>query len=303
MTVDAKNEGPAIAQANGLSLCYQQFGPADGRPLVLVMGFGAQMIHWDARFCELLGSRGFRVVRFDNRDVGQSSWLDSMPAPSAMSIMSARLAGQTVRVPYSLGDMAADTLGLMDFLGMKAAHVVGASMGGMIAQEMAIAHPDRVLSLTSVMSSTGDPSLPKPKPEVMAVMMRPAQTGRDAYIEATKVLLGALRSPQEVADAQADAEFAALAFDRGVNPEGRARQFAALMVSGNRKSALSALRVPTLVIHGVDDPLIPLPAGEDTAATIPGARLVAIEGMGHSLPEAAWPRIVDAIDRHSRRER
>lgn len=292
--------GEAFAPANGLSICHEVFGPDDGRPLILVMGHGAQMIHWDGRFCEALGERGFRVVRFDNRDAGRTTWLDALPAPSPMSIWSASLSGLPVPAPYSLHDMAQDVFGLMDSLGFDAAHIVGASMGGMIGQEMAIARPDRVLTLTSIMSTTGDPALPPPQAAVSAALMRSAPTDRAAYIESSINLARLLRGSSEQQDAKADAARAARAFDRGINPAGRSRQLAAMVVSGNRKPALRSLRVPTLVIHGEADPLISLAAGVDTAEAIPGARLLVIEGMGHSLPEPAWPRMIDAIDRHAR---
>src|SRR5882724_2657871 len=260
------------ARANGIEIAYETFGAPEGRPLLLIMGLAAQMILWDDDLCAALASRGHRVIRFDNRDVGLSTKCDWAGMPDAAAAMQAAFLGQRVDAPYTLWDMATDAVGLLDALGIAAAHVVGASMGGMIAQAMAIAHPARVLSLTSIMSSTGDRSLPPARPEAAAVLLLPVVAGRAANVER-----------------------AARSYDRCFHPAGVARQLVAILASGSRREALAAVAVPTLVIHGRDDPLIPVEAGLDTARAVRGAELLAIDGMGHDLPRAVWPPIVEHI--------
>jgi pimeloyl-ACP methyl ester carboxylesterase len=284
------------ARANGIEIEYEEFGNARDQPVLLIMGLGAQMILWDEAFCESLAGRGYRVIRFDNRDVGLSTWLDHLGAPNLLAVMSARLLGQKVDAPYLVSDMAADAAALVGALGIDAAHVVGASMGGMIAQAMAIEHPARVLSLTSIMSSTGEPALPQPKPEAREVLLSRAPRDREQAIERAVRIFRAIGSPGFPFDEERIRGHAARSFDRAFNPAGAVRQLTALAASGSRKRALGALRVPTLVIHGSDDPLVPVTCGVDTAESIPGAKLVVIEGMGHDLPCQAWPRIVGAID-------
>jgi pimeloyl-ACP methyl ester carboxylesterase len=284
------------ARANGIEIEYEEFGNACDQPVLLIMGLGAQMILWDEVFCESLAGRGYRVIRFDNRDVGLSTWLDDLGTPNLLAVMSARLLGQKVDAPYLVSDMAADAAALLDALGIDAAHVVGASMGGMIAQAMAIEHPTRVLSLTSMMSSTGEPSLPRPKSEAREVLLSPAPRDREQVIERAVRIFRAIGSPGFPFDEERIRGHAAHSFDRAFNPAGAARQLTAVVASGSRKRALASLRVPTLVIHGSDDPLFPVTCGVDTAELIPGAKLVVIEGMGHDLPRQAWPCIVGAID-------
>ncbi len=284
------------ARANGIEIEYEEFGDAGDEPVLLIMGLGAQMILWDEAFCESLAGRGYRVIRFDNRDVGLSTWLDHLGTPNLLAVMSARLFGRKVDAPYLVSDMAADAAALVDALGLDAAHVVGASMGGMIAQAMAIEHPGRVLSLTSMMSTTGEPSLPQSKPEAREVLLSPAPRDREQAIERAVRIFRAIGSPGFPFDEERIRGYAARSFDRAFNPAGAARQLTAIVASGSRKRALAALRVPTLVIHGSDDPLVPVTCGVDTAESIPGAKLVVIDGMGHDLPRQAWPRIVGAID-------
>lgn len=281
--------------ANQITLEYDEFGDRRGRPLLLIMGLGAQMILWHEDFCEQLAARGHRVIRFDNRDVGKSTWLDALGVPDVMGAMTAALTRQPITAPYLLHDMAADAAGLLDALRIETAHVVGASMGGMIAQTLAIEFPTRVRSLTSIMSSTGDPNLPPATPAAMSALLAPPPTNRTESIERALSVSRTIGSPGFPFDEAEVRQRAALAYDRGFNPGGVVRQMVAALASGSRKEALKSVRVPTLVIHGRDDPLIQLPAGEDTAAAIAGAELMVIDGMGHDLPRAVWPRIVDAI--------
>lgn len=285
----------AQLQSNGLSFEYETFGDPGARPVLLVMGLGAQMILWEEDFCRALADRGHFVVRFDNRDVGLSSKLTAAGVPNVFELMQKVTSGARPEVPYTLDDMADDTAGVLDALGLESAHVVGASMGGMIAQTTAVLHPQRVRSLTSIMSSTGDPSLPPAKPEAMAVLLSPPPSARDAAIEQGVKTWRTIGSPGFPFDEANVRKRAALAYDRCFHPEGTARQLAAILAHGSRRDRLAHLKVPTLVIHGAADPLVPIEGGRDTAAAIPGAELLVIEGMGHDLPQGAWPQIVGAI--------
>jgi pimeloyl-ACP methyl ester carboxylesterase len=291
----------AQLQSNGLSFEYDTFGDRGARPLLLVMGLGAQMILWEEDFCRALADRGHFVVRFDNRDVGLSSKLTAAGVPNVFELMQKVTSGARPDVPYTLDDMADDTAGVLDALGLASAHVVGASMGGMIAQTVAVLHPQRVRSLTSIMSSTGDPSLPPAKPEAMAVLLSPPPSARDAAIEQGVRTWRTIGSPGFPFDEANVRKRAALAYDRCFHPEGTARQLAAILAHGSRRARLAHLKVPTLVIHGAADPLVPIEGGRDTAAAIPDAELLVIEGMGHDLPQGAWPQIVGAIARHTER--
>ena len=291
---------PAFVQANGISICYQCFGDAHAPPLVLIMGLAGQMIAWEDDFCAQLAERGFRVIRFDNRDVGQSTHFDAAGLPGMGAAFAAALAGRPFAAPYLLADMAADTFGLMDALGIASAHVVGASMGGAIAQIMAIEQPHRVRTLTSIMSTTGAPDLPPPTPQALSVLFdQPQSFDQAAYLRTYLQTWQVLRGPGFSADDARDLERAGQSFARGVDPAGIARQLAAVLASGSRREALRGVRVPTLVIHGRNDPLVPLACGIDTARAVPGAELLVIDGMGHALPIALWPRIIDAIARHA----
>jgi pimeloyl-ACP methyl ester carboxylesterase len=291
------------AAVNGIELEYDTFGDRSRPPLVLVMGLGAQMILWEDDFCAQLADAGFFVVRFDNRDIGTSTQIDAGGIPNVFEVMQAAAAGRPVDVPYTLNEMADDTVELMTALGIDRAHVVGASMGGMIAQTVAIRHPDRLLSLTSIMSTTGDPCLPPSTPEAMRVLFTPPPPDRDGNIargiEAWKVI----GSPGFPFDEERMRDIFGRAFDRGYHPAGVARQFAAIVASGDRTAALRDVRVPTLVIHGAADPLIRVEGGRATAAAIPGAQLVVIEGMGHDLPRGVWAEIIDAIGALAERAR
>jgi pimeloyl-ACP methyl ester carboxylesterase len=271
------------ASVNGIELAYESFGSPEGRPLLLIMGLGAQLIHWDDDFCSLLAEQGHHVVRYDNRDAGLSTHLHDkgVPTPGASSA-------------YLLDDMADDAAGLMDVLGWPAAHVVGASMGGMIAQTLAFRHPERVLTLTSIMSTPG-PSVAPPTEAAAAVLYVPPAADRETALAQALANRLAIGSPGYELDRERFARMAALAYDRCYDPAGTTRQLAAIMASPDRTELLGGVNVPTLVIHGDADPLVPLAGGQATAAAIPGAELVVLPGMGHDLPQPLWPQIVGPI--------
>jgi len=293
------HQPPQIARANGIDLCYDIFGDPSAEPMILIMGLGAQMIHWDDDFCRQLAARGFRVIRFDNRDIGKSSRLSGGKRLTALEMLKLRFLRIPIQAPYKLRDMAEDTIGLMDALGIKSAHLVGASMGGMIAQEMAISFPQRVRSLTSIMSTTGNPKVPPPTREAMAVLMAPPPASREEFYERFAQTWKILRVGSFPEDEARDRSRAERTFERGLNPAGVGRQLRAVLASGSRKERLHSVKAPTLVIHGTVDPLVRPEGGKDTAASIPGAKLVMIEGMGHALPIPMWPQIIDAIDKHA----
>jgi pimeloyl-ACP methyl ester carboxylesterase len=278
------------AQANGIELVYETIGDPDDAPLLLVMGLGMQLIHWDTELCEAIAERGFRVIRFDNRDTGLSTKIDA-PVPPLLRTMT----GVRVRAPYLLDDMADDSFGLLDQLGIESAHVMGASMGGMIAQTMAIRRPERVRSLTSVMSTTGDRRKGLPKLRAWTVLMRRAPTRRDAYIESFVRTFRLIGSPGFPIDEARSRELAGATFDRGHHPAGAGRQLAAILASGDRTARLRELHLPATVIHGTDDPLVPFRGGVATARAIPDAEFLAIPGMGHDLPRQVWPKMIDAL--------
>jgi len=285
-----------FAEANGLTLCWQGFGEPADPALLLIMGLGAQMILWEDDFCRALAARGYYVVRFDNRDIGRSSQITAAPPDLARFFSGA----EPLRAPYTLSDMAKDTVGLMDALKIDRAHIVGASMGGMIAQTVAIERPARVRTLTSIMSTTGERGLPPPRPEVWAAMTAPPPLTVEAFIEANVRVAELLRGFPDAAEEAAARKRAARAAQRGLNPAGGVRQTAAIFASGSRKEALAQVKAPTLVIHGSDDPLVPVEAGRATAHAIPGAKLVEFDRMGHTLPRALWPALIDAIAAHAR---
>ena len=268
----------ARADANGIQLEYQTFG-TQGPALVLIMGFGAQMLGWDERFCEQLSRRGCRVIRFDNRDVGLSSRVS---------------AGAPGELAYSLDDMAGDVAGLLDALGIAAAHIVGMSLGGIIAQLVAVHHPDKVLSLCSIASSCG-PDVGRARPGMFRAMLGGQAATRDEAVAHAVVTAELFAGPAFPVDADAVRERAARLWDRDHDDQARSRQWEALRQAGDRTGALGAVRSPALVIHGADDPLVDVSGGQATAAAIPGARLLVIDGMGHELPQGAWETVIDAI--------
>jgi pimeloyl-ACP methyl ester carboxylesterase len=280
-----------IAPANGIELCYQEMGDADGEPLLLVMGLATQMLAWDEGFCGLLAERGFRVVRFDNRDIGRSTKLRSAGVPRRLDMM----AGRRASAPYLLRDMAADTIGLMDHLGVEAAHIAGASMGGMIVQTMAIEHSERVRSMVSIMSNTGSRWTGMPSRKAMAVLLGRPPRGREAAIERAVKTFGVIGSPGYPLDEQRLRDVAGRSYDRGHSAAGVLRQLHAITASGDRTQALRGVRVPATVIHGNRDPLIRPAGGRATARAIPNARLKLIDGMGHDLPRQLWPVFAEEI--------
>jgi pimeloyl-ACP methyl ester carboxylesterase len=278
------------ASVGDVELVHETIGDPSDPALLLVMGLGMQLIHWDLEFCEGLAERGFHVIRFDNRDAGLSTKIDA-PVPNVMRAM----AGIPIKAPYLLDDMSDDSFGLLDHLGIERAHVTGVSMGGMIAQTMAIRRPERVLSLGSMLSTTGDRRVGTPKLRVWSVLMRRAPNERKAYIEYFVRVFRMIGSPRYPVDDERMRERAAATYDRCHHPAGSARQLAAILASGSRTAGLRRLEVPTVVVHGKDDPLVPFRAGAATARAVPGAELLAIPGMGHDLPGELWPRITDAL--------
>jgi pimeloyl-ACP methyl ester carboxylesterase len=284
------------ANVGAVEIVHETIGDPANPALLLVMGLGMQLIHWDLEFCEGLAERGFRVIRFDNRDAGLSTKIDA-PVPNLMRAM----AGFPIRAPYLLEDMANDSFGLLDHLDIERAHVAGVSMGGMIAQTMAIRRPERVLSLGSMLSTTGERRVGTPKLRVWSVLMRQAPRSRDAYIEYFVRVFRMIGSPRYPVDEERMRERAAATYDRCHYPAGTARQLGAVLASGSRTAELRRLEIPTVVVHGREDPLVPFRAGAATARAIPGAELVAIPGMGHDLPRELWPRITDALVKNAER--
>ena len=293
------HQPPQIAHANGIDICYEIFGDAKAEPMLLIMGLGAQMIHWDDEFCRQLAARGFRVIRFDNRDIGKSSKLSGGKRLTAVELLKLRFLKIPVAAPYTLLDMAKDTISLMDVLGIQSAHLVGASMGGMIAQEIAISFPQRVRSLTSIMSTTGNPKVPPPTREASAILMAPPPATKEEFFVRFAQTWKILRGGSFPEDEALDRSRAERVYERGLNPAGVGRQLRAILASGSRKERLRAVKAPTLVIHGSVDPLVRPEGGKDTAASIPGAKFLLVEGMGHALPIPMWPKVIDAIDKHA----
>jgi pimeloyl-ACP methyl ester carboxylesterase len=286
------------ALSSGIELEYDTFGSPDDPTLLLVMGFTAQLIAWDERFCRRFVDEGFHVVRFDNRDCGLSTRFDGVEV-SMEALIGAVLGGAAMpEVPYLLSDMAADAAGLLDHLGVERAHVLGASMGGMIAQTMAIEHPDRLHSMVSVMSTTGDQSVGAPSEEARAALLTPPPTDRDGYINAATSSM--VFASKRYGDPERMRLNAAAAYDRAFYPEGAPRQLAAIFGSGDRTEALRGVSVPTLVIHGGDDTLIDVSGGIATARAVPGSDLLVLADMGHDLPEPLWPQVVSAVVSHGR---
>ncbi len=284
---------------NGITLVYDTFGNRNAEPLLLIQGLSWQMIMWDDDFCRALASRGYYVLRFDNRDIGRSTKLDAAGVPNIAALLTALLQGEQVSVPYLISDMADDTFGLLDGLEIESAHIVGFSMGGMIGQTMALNRPDRVRTLTSMSSTTGNPALPPPTPEALSVITVPPPSDRAGFIDYFFTMWKILNGRFPVDETRV-ARYAELTYDRGNHAPGIARQIAAINASGSRKNALSSIKVPSLVIHGDADPLLPVACGIDTAEAIPGAQLMIIEGGGHTLPEPVWDRVIGAIADHAR---
>jgi pimeloyl-ACP methyl ester carboxylesterase len=288
------NEGERLLDVGrGIELCCETFGDRGDPPLLLVMGLGFQMLHWPPGFVAMLVERGHYVIRFDNRDRGRSTHI-KLPPPSRMRLLTRRFGPEQ----YTLDDMALDTVGLLDALELDSAHLVGVSMGGMIAQTVAAAHPRRVRSLTSIMSTTGSRRAGQPKPHVLPVLLQPAPRERDAYVEHMLAILKAIGAPGDAVDTPEGRAFLAHTHERDPDVRGTGRQLAAILASGDRTKQLHGITAPTLVIHGENDPLITPSGGRATAKAISGARLMLVPQMGHSLPERLWPLLVDAIAEH-----
>ncbi len=290
----------ARANANGLQIEYETFGAPSNQALLLIIGLGGQLIHWHEEFCTKFAEQGYYVIRFDNRDSGLSTKYNDAGVPDISETFNTLLSGKEVTPPYTIEDMAGDAVGLLDALGIQKAHICGMSMGGMIAQSIALKYSSRVLSLTSIYSTTGNPELPPPTPEAMETLILPLPKGRDANIEQTvntfRVIAGSGMPFDEVFHKKLIAE----SYDRSFCPQGIARQLVAILTQPNRKPKLSSVIVPTLVIHGDEDPLVSLEAGKDTAEAIQGSELLIIEGMGHEIPimNDYWLRIAEAIINH-----
>jgi pimeloyl-ACP methyl ester carboxylesterase len=278
-------------QVGEIEIAYETFGRPDDVPVFLVMGLATQMIGWPDDFCRGLADRGHFVVRFDNRDIGLSTHLHDAGMPDIMAIFG----GDPSSAPYPLTALADDTVGLIDALGLDSVHLVGASMGGMIAQLVATRNPERVRSLTSIMSTTGDPSVGGPSDAALGVLLAPAATERDAAIQRVVNTYRVIGSPGFEFDETALRERAGLSFDRAHDPAGVVRQLAAIYTTHDRTPDLAKVDVPTLVIHGAEDQLVNVSGGRATAAAVPGCELMIVEGMGHDLPRAVWPQLLDRI--------
>ncbi len=289
--------GVQRADVGEVELAWEAFGDRGDPPLLLIMGLATQMLGWPDGFCAALADRGWWVVRYDNRDVGLSTHLHDAPLPD----LGAAMAGDTSSASYTLADLAQDAVGLLDALRLPSAHVVGASMGGMVAQELAIRHPERVRSLTSIMSTTGDRAVGAATQEATAVLLAPPATTREEAVERTLRVYGVIGSPGHELDERALRERAELSWERGHDTAGAGPQQLAVLASPDRTPALRELRVPTLVLHGADDALVDVSGGRATAAAVPGAELVVLDGWGHDVPRALWPELVERISAHAAR--
>ena len=292
----------AQVAANGITIEYEESGPPSGPALLMINGLGVQLSHWPEPFVTALAEAGLRAIIFDNRDIGLSTKFEAAGVPSLKAMLMRTAMGLRPDAPYGLDDMAADAVGLLDALGIERAHVLGLSMGGMIAQIVAARWPARTRSLISIMSTSGRPDLPQARPEAReALTSQPASEAREDLIAHGVAIWRAIGSPGFPVDEAFLRDHVARNVDRSYYPDGFVRQFAAILASKGRVELLKTVAVPTLVIHGRDDPLIPVECGEDTAALVPGAELMVIDGMGHDLPPALWPRLVAAIAEHCRR--
>ena len=289
------------AKANGIELEFDSFGQEANEPLLLIMGLGGQMLLWNEEFCEMLAEQGHFVLRFDNRDVGLSTWCDEMGVPDLMSLMASLGQDTAHPAPYSLDDMADDAMAILDAVGLDRAHVCGASMGGMIAQATAIRHTERVKSLTSIMSTTGNPAVPPPSAEAVQILTTPVPAEREAAIERSVEAEQVIGSPAYPVDPDVTREMAGLLHDRAYHPEGTARQMAAIAAHGNRREELEKLDIPSLVVHGKADVLVPVEGGLDTHEALKNSELFLIDGMGHNMPRELWEPLVERISRLTRR--
>ena len=297
----SQHSASACVQANGIELVYDTFGNPEATPLLLIAGLGDQMLAWSEDFCSQLAARGYWVIRFDNRDAGLSTKLDHAGTPAFLKLIWAFVRNKPAAVPYTLHDMALDVVGLLDALNIPAAHVVGGSLGGLIAQTLAYRHPQRVRTLTLLISSTMNPRLPPPRPKSLVLFTSP-KPGLEGYVEHTVKARRAVRGTHFPFDEAALREQAARLYERSPDTRGAARQTAALFANRYDEQALKSIAVPTLVIHGSADPLIPVRHAYDTAKILPNATLLVIEGMGHEFPPEAWPHVTDAIVQHTTQE-
>lgn len=286
-------------KANGVRLAYEEYGDPSHPVIVLIMGLGTQMIAWPEEFCLGLAAAGYRVVRFDNRDIGLSEKMSAAKTPGLLKTMLLARLNMPVKVPYKLHDMAEDTIGLLDALDIDAAHLVGASMGGMIAQLVAGNYPYRTLSLTSIMSTSGCSSLPKPSRKVTAQMSKPRPPDENEYLDNAMRTWRMIGSPDYQPSDEVLRENIRRSYQRSYHPVGFARQLAAVIASGDRVDVLKKIQAPTLVIHGKADKLVPVEGGIDTARHIPNAKLELIDGMGHDLPQPLLARFVELITSHA----
>jgi pimeloyl-ACP methyl ester carboxylesterase len=266
------------------------------------MGLGGQLIHWNEDFCRQLAAKDLFVIRFDNRDTGLSTRFEAAGPPDMAALLDARLQGQSIPAPYTLSDMADDAAKLLEALGIEKAHICGTSMGGMIAQILALRHPQRLLSLTSIYSTTGDPDLPQPQPAALEALLTPQPVERQAYIDFNAITMQAIAGAGFPFDEQFIRRVSARAYDRAFYPAGVGRQMMAVMAQEDRTAALGSVTVPTLVVHGTADPLVPAAHGQATADAVPGAQLLLVEGMGHDLTHTSgpWPQVIDAIAAHTK---
>ena len=290
---------PSMARANGIEIAYETYGKSSNPAMLLIMGLGHQMMFWDEEFCVQLASRGYFVIRYDNRDCGLSSWLTDAGTPDIPAMKALMANRKNARSPYSLLDMANDAKGLLDAVDIETAHIVGRSMGAMIGQMMAIHHPNRIKTLTSIMSSTSDPKLPPPNPDVLSVLLEPEPSDKKGFIDHSVRVMNTLSGSKYRIDERRVRKWALDSYQRGLNPNGAARQFAAILATGSRKEALKSVAVPTLVIHGDADPLVPVECGIDTANIIPGAKLLIIKDLGHTLVPQVYPQVIEAISSHA----
>lgn len=290
----ASNDGERLYDVGrGIELCAETFGDPADPPVLLIMGLGMQMVHWPPPLIAMLVERGLHVIRFDNRDRGRSTHMGT-PPPGRVRLLTRRFGSEQ----YTLDDMARDTAGLLDALALDSVHLVGVSMGGMIAQTLAATRPERVRSLTSIMSTTGSRRAGQPKPHILRMLLTPAPRARDAFVAHQLAILTAIGAPGDVLDTPEGRAFVAGTHDRDPDVRGTGRQLAAILASGDRTKRLHAITAPTLVIHGDEDPLITPSGGKATAKAIPGARLTIVPHMGHGLPERLWPALVELIGGH-----
>ena len=292
------------AEANGIELHYEEHGDRANPAMLLIMGFGAQLTLWPDELVEALADQGYRVIRYDNRDIGLSHKFDGVKAPGLVKMTLMSKFGFTPRVPYTLGDMAADGIGLLDALEVDRAHIVGASMGGMIAQHVAAKYPQRCLSFTQIFSTTGNPKLPAARKEALkALITRPKGDAEDALVDHGVMLARTIGSPGYPSPEDRLRERVRFSVRRSFYPQGPTRHLSAIVADGDRRDMLRGVEVPTLVLHGEDDPLVPCEGGRDTADCIPGAKLKTIPGWGHDLPLELVDEVADSIAAHARANR